>query len=127
MEDSSTDDSSDEEEDEEVVLSDDEVQDMLREHLKQCAISKSFQVKPDTCIEKYAFYGSSLVGEHDKYHDRLKRLNKITPSEKMSPVPCPSTPSAVNKSNDATTLHKQTNLKASFSGKLADPISEVGS
>ena len=51
-------------------------QDMLKMHVRCKKINKSFSLCPNLYQEKYGFYGSSLILEHDKYHDRQKKRNK---------------------------------------------------
>lgn len=73
---------------EEILLSDDsdgtenelndaDLQEMLKLHKWQKKIGKSFQKNPAQYQDDFSFYGSSLVLEHDKYHDRQKKRTKL--------------------------------------------------
>lgn len=49
------------------------LQEMLKRHVSQRKYAKQFQMDSLYYHENYFSYGSSLVLEHDKYHDKKKR------------------------------------------------------
>ena len=51
-----------------------ELQQMLKLHIRTNKIKNKFSAD---IRDKYSFYGSSLVIEHDQYHDRQKKHAKI--------------------------------------------------
>ena len=53
-----------------------DLHDMLQAHVRRKKAEKSFSLDMSRFQEEYSFYGSSLILEHDKYHDRQKKRNK---------------------------------------------------
>ena len=49
---------------------------MLKLHIRQKKVSRSFSRNTDTCSEEYLNYASSLILDHDKYHERQKKRKK---------------------------------------------------
>lgn len=49
---------------------------MLKLHVLKKRVSKSFSKKTEYCIDEYSHYSSSLLLDHDKYHDRQRRRKK---------------------------------------------------
>lgn len=49
---------------------------MLKLHLQQKEASQEFAKNPDHIQEEYSLYSSSLILEHDKYHDRHKKKKR---------------------------------------------------
>ena len=49
---------------------------MLKMHVLKKRVSKSFPKNIEHCMAEYSYYSSSLLLDHDRYHDRQRRRKK---------------------------------------------------
>lgn len=119
--------SDDDSDDSSSEITEEDYKEMLKIHACSKKINKSFSKHPDIYQEKYGFYGSSLILEHDKYHDRQKKRNKtvklITSSKKKSNNESSSShtktsSSSVSSASSAAKAQAQAEIAAANAAKL---------
>ena len=67
---------SDDDSNSESEITETDLQEMLKMHLRRKKAEKAFSINLTEFQDEYSFYGSSLILEHDKYHDRQKKRSK---------------------------------------------------
>lgn len=90
--------------DDDDELGNEDLKRMLKIHLQQRKASEEFQRNPDTIQDEYSLYSSSLILEHDKYHDRHKKKKRCQ--------------KVLQKAKKLTIVNNKKNLKKKDNKKL---------
>eukprot|EP00111_Clytia_hemisphaerica_P007934 TCONS_00023061-protein len=92
-------------------ITENEFQEMLKMHVRKKAVQKSFLRNTEQCNEEYSNFASSLLSEHDKYHEKHKKRKKQKKNIKQTHVKKP-----INLTFSKSNIKK--NLKKKNAAKL---------